>query len=157
MAPCYDYSCKDCGNQFEVIHSMNDKRDVACPKCHSIRTSKMVSLCGIIIGNNRAQSSFRDRAKREGDQRQDLLQNYGVENVTPLAKGMTFPDIYSQVKMQGDLVREQMAQRKEIDTANQKVKRKEWLIGARKRAPQKAKIMAEKKAQEKAAKNRIVL
>lgn len=29
----YDYRCSDCGNVFEVVHSMSEHPAITCPKC----------------------------------------------------------------------------------------------------------------------------
>lgn len=29
----YDYRCKECGNVFEVVHSMSEHPAITCPKC----------------------------------------------------------------------------------------------------------------------------
>ena len=43
--PIYEYSCKDCGNHFELVRPMKEA-DAAnsCKKCQSERTVRMISL-----------------------------------------------------------------------------------------------------------------
>lgn len=39
--PVYEYECKQCGNEFEVVLSVeehgkkDEKKEIECPKCHS--------------------------------------------------------------------------------------------------------------------------
>jgi len=44
----YDYECKNCKNQFEVSHGMNEKPGIVCPECNS-ECKKMFSANGIIF------------------------------------------------------------------------------------------------------------
>ena len=154
--PFYDYSCRSCSAIFEIMHGMNEKPEIVCPECGSKKTSKEISSCGIIIRKTGAINIVKDHIKKEHEQRKDLLENYGVQKINPM-KGASLGNIYGEIKKQGSLVREQMQAQKEMDAAKAKAKRKEWLVGASKRAPEKRKIMKEQMAKEAAAKRRIVL
>ena len=45
--PIYEYKCKKCGNQFEMLtFGMSEKADAVCPKCKSKKTSRMMSAFG---------------------------------------------------------------------------------------------------------------
>ena len=154
--PRYDYACRSCSAVFEIIHGMNEKPEVVCPKCQSKKTSKQISSCGIIVRKTHAINLVKNHIKKEHEQKKDLLENYGVERVNQLG-GASLGNVYGEIKKQGNLVREQMQAKKEIDAANLKAKRKEWLVGANKRAPEKRKIMKEQMAKEAAAKRKIVL
>ena len=154
--PFYDYSCRSCSAVFETMHGMNEKPEVVCPECGSKKTSKEISSCGIIVRKTTAINRVKDHIKKEHFQRKDLLENYGVEKINPL-QGASFDNVYGEIKKQGSLVREQMHMQKEIDTAKNRAKRKDWLVKANKRAPEKSRIMKENQAKEAAAKRRIVL
>ena len=41
--PVYEYQCKKCKKVIEVVHKVNDKPEVLCPKCGS-KTKKIISL-----------------------------------------------------------------------------------------------------------------
>lgn len=154
--PFYDYSCRSCSAVFEIMHGMNEKPEIVCPKCGSKKTSKEISSCGIIVRKSTAINRVKDHIKKEHEQRKDLLENYGVERINPM-KGASLDTVYSEIKKQGTLVRDSMQAQKEIDAAKNRAKRKEWLKGANKRYPEKVKAMKDSKAKEAAAKRRIVL
>jgi len=43
--PIYEYLCKDCGEQFESIRTMNEAdAPIDCNKCHSANTTRMLSV-----------------------------------------------------------------------------------------------------------------
>jgi putative FmdB family regulatory protein len=41
--PIYEYECKQCGNEFEALVSMNAKVGPSCPKCESKKIRKKIS------------------------------------------------------------------------------------------------------------------
>jgi putative FmdB family regulatory protein len=154
--PFYDYSCQFCSAKFEIRHGMNEKPKVVCPKCGSKDTSKEISLCGIIVRKTTAINLVKDHLRKEHEQRTDLRENYGVEKINPL-RGASFGNVYGEIKKQGNLVRDQMQAQHEIDTVKNKAKRREWLVKANKRLPERTRIMKEKKAQEAAEKRKIII
>lgn len=44
--PIYEYKCQECGNEFEEL-VFNQEATVACPKCGSEKTAKLMSACAI--------------------------------------------------------------------------------------------------------------
>lgn len=44
--PIYEYTCKECGNEFEELVPLNSETEPACPQCDSKNTTKKVSLFG---------------------------------------------------------------------------------------------------------------
>jgi putative FmdB family regulatory protein len=46
IVPMYRYCCPVCGNEFSVMHSMNDKPVVKCDKCGNT-AKKSISSVGI--------------------------------------------------------------------------------------------------------------
>lgn len=43
--PLYEYSCENCGYQFEALRPMKDAdAPIPCKKCHSAQTHKIVSV-----------------------------------------------------------------------------------------------------------------
>ncbi len=43
--PIYEYKCKNCDNEFEMIRSANDDdRDVECPECGKKKVEKIMSV-----------------------------------------------------------------------------------------------------------------
>jgi len=44
--PLYEYQCERCGKTFEELVSLSERDNGRpCPKCHSKRARRMVSLC----------------------------------------------------------------------------------------------------------------
>ncbi|MBN1306787.1 MAG: zinc ribbon domain-containing protein [Chitinispirillaceae bacterium] len=41
--PIYEYSCRDCGAEFEELVSLAAKENPACPSCRSERTERKIS------------------------------------------------------------------------------------------------------------------
>jgi len=134
---------------------MHESPSVSCEKCGS-PSKKMVSACGILVHNTHARGRVMSHISRTNDSRQDLAENFGVENVTPVG-GNTMSDVYNDVKRRGLEVREQM-QKKREDSENARVRKaKEWRRAGMRRAPERTKVYLDKKAKEKAAKRAITL
>ncbi len=48
--PIYEYTCKDCGTQFEkLVRSFGASVEVQCPECGSAHTKKGWSLFGTAL------------------------------------------------------------------------------------------------------------
>ncbi len=154
--PFYDYLCRECGVEFEKFHSMQHKEPVPCEECGSTNTSKIPCACGIIVRNTGVVRASGDRMRRRADAKQDLVENHGVENLTPV-RGNTFESAYNDIKATGTLTRDRMQAKREQNEKRVRKKQKEWLKGARKRTPERARVKKEKKAQEAAAKRKIVM
>ncbi len=45
--PIFEYVCSECGNEFEIIILPNEKIEPKCPRCHSKKLSKKISLASI--------------------------------------------------------------------------------------------------------------
>lgn len=45
--PIYEYKCKSCNNDFEVMQKMSDEPLRECPHCHQHTLEKQWSLSGI--------------------------------------------------------------------------------------------------------------
>lgn len=147
----YDYRCEKCGLEFEVSHGMSEKPDVRCEKCKA-KAVKMPSICGIVVHGG--FSAMRDSVVRQSEAKQDLLENYGIENVTPL-QGTSFDSVYRDIKSQGTMAKDKMQEEKALKAAKSREKRKEWAVKANKRVAERTKTANEKKAKEAAAKRAI--
>jgi putative FmdB family regulatory protein len=44
--PIYRYKCKDCGEEFTVMHSMSEKPDMQCEECGA-EAEKIIGNIGI--------------------------------------------------------------------------------------------------------------
>lgn len=43
VMPIYEYQCRECGNSFEAIVSINNTKEIRCSKCNSKNTKKLLS------------------------------------------------------------------------------------------------------------------
>jgi putative FmdB family regulatory protein len=43
--PIYEYTCQDCGQQFEKLVRVTSDQAVTCPSCQSDKCNKSISLC----------------------------------------------------------------------------------------------------------------
>jgi putative FmdB family regulatory protein len=57
--PTYEYKCEQCGNIFEVRHSMNENPGVLCPKCKS-GTQRIITGGSGFILKTKGTSSISD-------------------------------------------------------------------------------------------------
>ena len=154
--PFYDYGCEECGSEFETSHSIHEKPKVQCPKCSSTKTRKLVSACGIVVHSTGAKRRVLDHLSRESDAKQDLLENYGVENVRPTG-GASFDSVYNDIKGRGTFVRDEMQKKREVNERKSRAKRREWAKAANKRTPERIRTKREKKAQEEQKKRAVRL
>lgn len=50
--PLYEYRCMECETRFDALRAMSKANDpIACPKCGSEHTSRMISLFSAIGSN----------------------------------------------------------------------------------------------------------
>jgi putative FmdB family regulatory protein len=58
--PTYEYKCKACDNEFEVVQRMVDEPLVECPKCKKPELKKVISGCGFQLkGTGWYQTDFK--------------------------------------------------------------------------------------------------
>jgi hypothetical protein len=134
---------------------MNERPRIHCPKCNSV-SKKMVSACGIIVHHTGFVRAVTDHRRTEADARQDLAENYGVEKVSPTGV-QSFGEIYSGIKSQGSLVKDQMQAKKETEASRVKTKQRNWAVGARRRVEKKTIDAQKRRAKANAAKRAITL
>ncbi len=41
--PIYEFSCQDCGHEFEIIQSFSDNRTPSCPNCLGVHVQRRLS------------------------------------------------------------------------------------------------------------------
>ena len=54
--PLYEYICRECGNEYEELVSLNAETTPPCPSCSSENTEKKMSLFGSIGGSSTGSS-----------------------------------------------------------------------------------------------------
>lgn len=67
--PLYEYKCSDCAIKFDALRAMSDAdTPIACPKCGSEKTGRMISLFsavgsdGVIAGSGSSCGSCKPSA-----------------------------------------------------------------------------------------------
>lgn len=51
--PIFEYQCEKCGHVFEELVMATKKKQIACPRCHHAKVSKLISRTGA-VGRNAA-------------------------------------------------------------------------------------------------------
>lgn len=63
--PIYEYVCKKCGQQLEVMHKVGEKPDAACTACGSRRLERQVSAAGFrLSGGGWYETDFKKTGKK---------------------------------------------------------------------------------------------
>jgi putative FmdB family regulatory protein len=70
--PIYEYQCKACGHNLEVIQRFSDAPLSECPACHQAELSKLVSAPSFRLkGGGWYETDFKTGTKRHGTQDAD--------------------------------------------------------------------------------------
>jgi putative FmdB family regulatory protein len=87
--PIFEYECRGCGHEFELLVRTGDVP--ACPACRSQELEKLLSLSSISTADSRkaniakaraaAKPMQRDRAMAEAD---EIREHYGPEALKPI-------------------------------------------------------------------------
>lgn len=48
--PIYEYSCKKCGEEIEILHKVDEKPKEPCPACGSRALARKISAAGFRLG-----------------------------------------------------------------------------------------------------------
>lgn len=66
--PIYEYTCKACGHNLEVLQRMSDAPKTTCPECGKDELQKMISHSGFQLkGQGWYVTDFKDAPKTKGD------------------------------------------------------------------------------------------
>ncbi len=151
--PRYDFRCAKCGTVSEVNRPMCDCSAVACRKCGA-PMRRVYSVPNFTHGNTLVANTIGDRMQRDADITADLRVNHGIEKIVPVA-AQSMDDVYRDVKASGGYVKERMAAEKEIADRKRRLKQREWMKKAMKRAPRRTQDMLNRKKAE-ASRDRAV-
>jgi putative FmdB family regulatory protein len=73
--PIYEYQCKSCGHQLEVIQKISEEPLKFCPECGQPEMNKLVSAAGFRLkGGGWYETDFKSGDKKKnlaGDQKSD--------------------------------------------------------------------------------------
>ena len=62
--PIYEYQCKACQHQFEVLQKISDPLLIQCPKCQQNSLQKLISAVGFQLkGGGWYETDFKNPAK----------------------------------------------------------------------------------------------
>lgn len=63
--PIYEYVCKACGKQAEIIHKISDPPERKCPSCGKLKLSKLVSAAAFRLkGGGWYETDFKSGDKK---------------------------------------------------------------------------------------------
>ena len=48
--PIYEYTCKACGHEAEIMHKISDPAPKKCPECGKLKLAKQMSATGFRLG-----------------------------------------------------------------------------------------------------------
>lgn len=147
--PAYDYKCPECDMVGEFFHGMNESPEYVCPDC-DVELKRLYNSFGMTHGKRIVQGKIEDKLKAETDMKQEMKEEYGVESFKPVG-ATSMKDVYNDVKSSGSFVKERMKAETERTQAARAKKAREWKKGAMKRAPQRSREMAEKRAKQASA------
>lgn len=70
--PIYEYECKNCHHQFDLMQKMSEEPVKQCPKCYKNTAVRMVSAAGFQLkGSGWYQTDFKDKPKKSANQGQE--------------------------------------------------------------------------------------
>ena len=63
--PIYEYGCKECGFQKDVLQKMSDEPLKTCPECHKDAFTKRISAAGFrLAGSGWYETDFKTGKKK---------------------------------------------------------------------------------------------
>ena len=86
--PIYEYKCKQCGHQFEILQKISDSPTKRCPECHTDSLRKLVSAAAFKLkGTGWYETDFKTKkTKNNGNSgkkdKDDSKKTAGGENET---------------------------------------------------------------------------
>ena len=70
--PIYEYACKACGHQTEVMHKISDPAPKKCPECGKPKLEKQMSATGFRLGGGGwYETDFKSGNKRNVVEKSD--------------------------------------------------------------------------------------
>lgn len=124
--PLYEYTCSQCGNIEEHLHSHNEEPQFVC-EC-GFHMERFFSTFAISNGICSEQKEVMEKTKRRRDMKVDLRDNHGIEQMS--LQGKTLEETYKDVKKNSSSIAEKFAQNSEQNQDKQRKKQKEWMRGA---------------------------
>lgn len=80
IIPIYEYSCQDCGNEFEAL--VRGGSGARCPECESTNLERAFSLPAVHSSTTHemAMRAARKRDKRQGEERMRAQREYELNH-----------------------------------------------------------------------------
>lgn len=64
--PIYEYQCKACGHEFEILQNISEDPVTDCPKCTEPQLQKLVSAAGFRLkGSGWYETDFKQKGKKK--------------------------------------------------------------------------------------------
>lgn len=77
--PIYEYRCKNCGREFEILQKVNDPTVVSCKYCQG-EAFRIISLTNFQLkGTGWYATDYKDKGKKEGGKREKEKRDEGKE------------------------------------------------------------------------------
>ena len=80
IIPIYEYSCQDCGNDFEALVRGSDR--ATCPECESENLERIFSLPRVHSSttHDKAMRAAKKRDKKQGEERMRAQREYELSH-----------------------------------------------------------------------------
>jgi len=153
--PIREYACEN-SHVFDFLERKKSDKPKRCPECGSGNLTKLFSTFGFSVRSSGQMRRIADHFNKESEMKQDLKENYGVENVSPIG-ARNLSEVHAEVKSTGSYVKDKMQENSEKQATARREKKKEWARGAMQRAPKRRLEMKERRAAEAAEKRKIRL
>lgn len=74
--PTYEYQCKVCSHQFEIIKKMSDNSPTECPACHKMDVERLISAPNIQFkGTGWYVTDYKNKDKKPAGNASESQQN----------------------------------------------------------------------------------
>jgi putative FmdB family regulatory protein len=91
--PIYEYICRACGHEFEVMQKVSDDPLKKCPHCGRLKLQKMISNTSFQLkGEGWYVTDFRDKGKPKEKDHKDKDKDLGAKNSVSEAAATTGPE-----------------------------------------------------------------
>lgn len=130
----YTYRCVKCRKETEVSHSLAEINIERFCSCGSLIKRVPVSFA-LVGGKTLAQGRQIEGEKKMVGTKFDLMDKYGVHEVSPLRRGDTFDSVVRDIKNRGSFVRDKMQETTAKTAENTSKKQKEWISKQKPRKP----------------------
>ena len=81
--PIYEYVCKACGHEAEIMHKISDPAPKKCPECGKPRLAKQMSATGFrLAGGGYYETDFKSGSKKPEEKKPEAKAEVKTESKT---------------------------------------------------------------------------